>query len=282
MKYEYENGYENHQVINPTKINLAELKTDKDVIVTYAKLSEARHFQDSKATYPDHKPYEKTHGQIAADLEVQIVDDVRIRLEKAGWHVHIFANDSVHGNCNVEMYLHAFAGMPEVSEVPFSNNSNLELTETELFKEDGSLRSKEETLSLLKERVGEPTLNLKTMLDENEIDEETKNIVDGIMAAENLTELHELDEGNRTMRSGEKEFTWRRSETEAQEEAQEYLDDDDELWKMAVEAGSTTLGKDDWNEMVIDNDGWESLLCHYDGTSNTLDDENGTVYWRTN
>ena len=238
VNFEFEKGYEDRNIVNPKSVELAmskgELKTDKDVIVAYAELSKAVHFQDSKIERPDHKEYEKSHGDMARDLEMQLVDDVRARLEKAGWHAHIFANGSVHDNCDAELYLHAFAGMPEVSEVPFSNKGNLELTETELFNENGTLRSKEETLNLLRERVGELPLNLEKMLEENEITEETKIIVEGIMKAEDLTELQELDEDNRTMRSGEKEFTWRRDEDEAKEEAEDYLDNDEEFWKMAL------------------------------------------------
>lgn len=264
----FEQGYEGKQIINPETVNLETLKTDRNYIVMYAELSKASHFR---------KDAQK--GNLASEKSRQIVDEVRTRLEKAGWHVHIFANGSVHDHCNVEMYLHAFCGLPEVSEVPFANESNLTLTETELFNVDGSLKTMSETLDRLRQRIGEKALDLDKMLEENEIIEDTVKTVKAIMTEEELTELHELDEDNCTFRSGPKEYTWRNNEDEAEEEARKNLEDG-ELWKGAVEADSTTASLDDWIDDVLNMDGWESELCTYDGMSHDLSD--GKVYWRTN
>jgi hypothetical protein len=39
----------------------------------------------------------------------------------------------------------------------------------------------------------------------------------------------------------------------------QYLEDG-ENWKMAVESGSTVMGMDDWNEEVLNIDGWQHVL----------------------
>jgi hypothetical protein len=268
-QYVFEQGYEGKQIINPKTVNLETLKTDRDYIVTYAELSKASHWRK-----------DPQKGNLASDKSRQIVDEVRTRLEKAGWHVHIFANGSVHDRCNVEMYLHAFIGMPEVSEVPFANGGNLELTETELFNADGSLKPMNESLELLRKRIGEQPLNLDTMLENNEIDKEVADTIKAIMTEEGLTEIHELDEAERTFRSGPKEYTWRNNEDEAEAEAKDYLEEDKDMWIEAVKAGNTTSGFDDWQEEVLNVDGWEHVLCGYDGQAHELSD--GKVYWRTN
>jgi len=66
-----------------------------------------------------------------------------------------------------------------------------------------------------------------------------------------------------------------------EEEARKYLKENDDLWRETVFCGNTTLGLDDWIEEVIYADGWESLLCDYDGTAYyiTIDDHE-VVCWR--
>lgn len=49
------------------------------------------------------------------------------------------------------------------------------------------------------------------------------------------------------------------SEDEGKQRAREYLEDD-YLWKESVQSGDTKLGKDEWIEMVLDVDGWETVL----------------------
>lgn len=53
------------------------------------------------------------------------------------------------------------------------------------------------------------------------------------------------------------------TEDEAYDKCEEYLDD--ELWKMAVESDSTTLGKEEWVEYVISKDGYGHILNGHDG-----------------
>lgn len=48
------------------------------------------------------------------------------------------------------------------------------------------------------------------------------------------------------------------SECEAEERRENY-DEDGEMWKNAVENDNTTLGKDDWWEWVLDNDGDDAI-----------------------
>ena len=47
---------------------------------------------------------------------------------------------------------------------------------------------------------------------------------------------------------------------EEAEQRREDWDDGDEMWKQAVEAGNTTLGADEWHEMVMDVDGDEVIF----------------------
>lgn len=49
------------------------------------------------------------------------------------------------------------------------------------------------------------------------------------------------------------------TEEEGEELAREYLDDG-EAWKIAVENDNTTNSMEDWNEYVINTDGWEHVI----------------------
>ena len=64
------------------------------------------------------------------------------------------------------------------------------------------------------------------------------------------------------------------TEDEAQDKAEDYLGD--ELWQMAVESGNTELGKKEWVEYVISEDGYGTTLNSYDGTE--YYDEDNEVY----
>lgn len=69
---------------------------------------------------------------------------------------------------------------------------------------------------------------------------------------------------------------------QGEQEAKERLEDG-ELWKMAVESGHTTLGLDDWVELVLSTDGWESQFdfdydispTDYDGKEYHWDNRSG-------
>lgn len=267
----YELGYEDKQIVNPDSIDISKFETDRDFIVTYALLSKAARWRDSKK-----------RGTEAHDKAKQIVDEVRTRLERVGWHAHIFKTGSCECNCKRERYLYVLSGLPQVSEVPFSDKTGVELEQQELFNKDGSLREMPQTLELLKIRIGKDILLIDEMLENDEITEDVANTVKAIMKEQDLEELHELDQdynGNYTMCCGSTEWTWRDRESEAEEEVREYLEDG-ELWRMAVEAEQTIRSLDDWIEEVINIDGWQSQLCRYDGCSYELPD--GKVYWRTN
>ncbi|MCJ7816359.1 MAG: hypothetical protein MUP55_00745 [Candidatus Aenigmarchaeota archaeon] len=268
----YIQGYEGKEIVDATTVDVDKLLkegTDKDIIVAYAKLSEASH----------HRKNEK-QGKLAWEKSKKLVDEVRIRLEKVGWHAHIFATGSCECKCDRDLYLHMFAGMPCVREVPFSEETNEELTEHELFDgSGGKLRTMNESLELMKARIGKDSLDLASLVEDGELEEDDAKTIMAIMKEQGLTEVHEV--GERTFRSGTKEYTWMDSKEDAEQLAREHLEDGgDEQWKMAVQAGNTTEGLDDWIETVLDSDGWEGELCSYDGCSYELPD--GKVYWRSN
>ena len=65
---------------------------------------------------------------------------------------------------------------------------------------------------------------------------------------------------------------------EADEKCRECLVDDPELWKQAVQAGSTTQSLEEWADDVISMDGRGSILNHWDGEEGEIE-VNGTVYY---
>lgn len=67
------------------------------------------------------------------------------------------------------------------------------------------------------------------------------------------------------------------TQEEAEEEARDYLSQDD-LWREAVKAGNTTLGLDDWIQEVIDIDGIGHLLNGWDGSEDS-EEINGQEYF---
>jgi len=268
MNWSFIEGYEGKKIVDPESVDISQLETDKNVIMAYAELSKASHWRK-----------DPVKGNLARSKSMTLTDSVRERLERVGWHCHIFQNGSTGCDCNQDDYLHSSFGFPQVHQVPFSSEWNIELTENELFNEDGTLRTKDETMQLLRERIGDESLDLDEMLSDSDLDEDIISTVKAIMESEDLTEIHEIDEESKTIRSGAKEFTWMDNEDEAEKRVREHLEDG-ELWRMAVEGEQTTLGLDAWIDHVINMDGWEPDLCTYDGTSHYLED--GKVYWRSN
>ncbi len=73
------------------------------------------------------------------------------------------------------------------------------------------------------------------------------------------------------------------TESEADTRADEYLMDDDYLWKSAVESGNTTSGQQEWADWVINCDGRGSVLNHYDGCEESEEIKGVWYYiYRTN
>ena len=64
---------------------------------------------------------------------------------------------------------------------------------------------------------------------------------------------------------------------EGEERAREYLEDDDYLWKEAVQSDRTTMGFDEWIDYVISMDGVGSILNSWDGSEEYIT-VNGTEY----
>jgi hypothetical protein len=261
-QWKYEEGYEGKKVVNPDSIDLGALKTDEDFILACAELSKASHWRK-----------DQTKGTNAWSKCQEIIDIVRRRLETVGWHAHIFKTGSCECNCNRNDYLHMLAGLPQVSEVPFSSVTNVELKITELCNKDGSLRIRDETMKLLKNRIGDDEIDL------GNIDEEVAKTIKAIMKAEKLDTVHDVDADKMTFRSGSKEYTWCYSDDDAEDMAREMLMGDDDLWRDAVHHHATDLGFKDWVEEVLEVDGWAHVVCSYDGNYGELD--NGVVYWRT-
>lgn len=59
------------------------------------------------------------------------------------------------------------------------------------------------------------------------------------------------------------------TESEGEARANGYLEDG-EGWRGAVEGKQTTLGLDDWNELVLNTDGWESVIGNVEQIDNDL------------
>jgi len=262
----YLTGYKGKKIIDPSSVNIEKILkgSDQELIVTYGELRSAWYYQSSKEL-----------GEVASNKGRELVDEVRKRLEKVGWHAHIFKTGSAECKCRRNLYLHQFVGLPRVHQVPFSRQWNVELTLDELFDDKGKLRSKSETLSLLKKRIGEKPLDLEELVANGEIKEKDRKIIEMIMDEEGIFEIHEV--GEHIFRSGSKEYEWIESEEKAEERARECLEDG-ELWREEVRAEKTTKGLDEWIDEVLSIDGWEHILCVYDGVAHHL--ENGVVYWR--
>lgn len=264
----YIDGYQGKKIVNPDTVDLNELNTDEEIIRAYCELMTASH----------HRSSEKL-GNAAWRKGVELADKVREIFEKKGWHAHIFKTGSCDCDCHRDLYLHATGGSIQIHQVPFSEKWNIDLNPDELFDHEGNVLSMDIGLEKLRSRIGEEGLNIDDMALAGHIELDAINIIKKIMAAECLKEVHAVEEDGRTFRSGAKEFTWRKDEEEAEQEAREELMDG-EIWKMMVAEGRTEMGLEEWVDAVLSTDGWEASLCRYDGQGYTLDD--GTVYWRSN
>ena len=181
---------------------------------------------------------------------------VEALLVEAGWEVHIV---NPLKRSETEDYLHSTGGELQVHQVPFSAEWNVELRQDELCNQDGSIRTKGETLALLKKRIGLDAFDIR------ELSEDDTEHVKAIMKVEKL-ELEDLhDVCSHVLTTGAQEFKWFRDDEEAEEEARVCLTDDDYLWKEAVAAGSTTERLGEWAEDVLNIDGWAAIIGSYDG-----------------
>jgi hypothetical protein len=195
---------------------------------------------------------------------------VEHQLEGAGWEVHIL--DSLkRSEVADNTYIHAACYGLQVQEVLFSAKLNTELRLDELCNESGEMRNKEETLALLKERIGLDTFDLE------ELSEEDRDHVLAIMRQEerDLEYLHDVNVTGQELTTGARSFRWFRDEEEGKQDAMEYLTDDDDLWKGAVAAGDTTEGLEEWAKDALRMNGWAGIIGGYDG----MEREAQLKYW---
>lgn len=151
-----------------------------------------------------------------------------------------------------------------------------------MFKENGDVKS----FSTFKAEyyAKNPVENLHIIDLDNETDD-TKKMLEEFMVEEGLCfqdikSIEEADFGTGLkINCFNKEFEIHMTEQECEDQAREYLEGEDYLWKQAVESGSTELGLDDWIDHVLRMDGWSGEMCRYDGNYNTT--KSNFVYWRT-
>ena len=177
-------------------------------------------------------------------------------LEEAGWEVHIV--DPLKRS-EAEDYLHSVGGRIQVFQVPFSAEWNIELGLDKLCNQDGTTRTKTETLALLKEEIGLEAYDLE------ELSKDQRAHIEAIMKREELDLENLHDVSGQELTTGAQEFRWFRDDEEAEEEAREYLTSDDDLWKECVAAGRTTDGLGEWAEDVLNMDGWAQIVGSFDG-----------------
>lgn len=228
-------GYNGKSIISATDEDIRGIVskgTQKDIISLFVLLKIASH-----------------HRKTSTDLE----DLVEVILISAGWEVHI--KDNLQKELS-PCYIHDALNKLAVHEVPFSHESNIYLEKNELFDKKGKVRKKEQTLKLLKKRIGEKEIETDFLEDCVRLP------VVAIFKEEHLSLLHQV--GGRILRSGNREFQWYFSEKEMEEEAREMLEDGDE-WRAAVADENTSLALDDWIEEVIRIDGVAQTLPTYDG-----------------
>jgi hypothetical protein len=244
-------GYDNKEIYKYSDEELEEIMksgNEKLIIKTYLNLNKSWYYQN-----------DKENGKRSLEKARQYKHIVQKLFESKGWEAHI---ENPNTKEKTSCYIHNGIGYYiAVHQVPFSNEWNIELNDKELFK-GNKLRTKEETLKLLKKRIGEEPIDLEKMHQNNEIDELDYKIIKAIMQEEQLIELHEIN--GTTIRCGAEEYKYYYDYNDAEEEARKYLKDG-ELWEMAVSEKRTTLGLDDWIEDVINMDGTFSIVSGYDG-----------------
>jgi hypothetical protein len=237
---------------------------DDELVFLFSLMGESIHHSTIDA--------ERLNAYIQLNRLKQVVEDL---LVNAGWEVHIV--DPVKSS-EAEDYLHSTGGALQVHQVPFSAEWNTELRLDELCDKSGSIRTKEETLALLRDRIGVDRFDIE------ELSEEDRGYVLAIMQREelDLEDLHDVE--GQELTAGAQTFEWFRDDEEGEQEALDYLTDDSYIWKEAVAAGNTTDGLEEWAEDVIRIDGWAQIIGGYDGLERVAELKDGTwfPYIRTN
>ena len=241
-----------------------ERESDKVVLSAFTILSES--------VWQSGRDAKRINAYESLDRLEQVVEDL---LVNAGWEVNVVNSLK---ETRTEDYLHSTGGALQVHQVPFSAETNIKLELDELCDRSGSIRTKEVTLALLKDRIGVDTFDIE------ELSEEDRSYVLAIMQREelDLEDLHDVT--GQELTTGAQTFEWFRDDEEAQQEARDYLTDDSYLWKKAVAAGNTIDGLEEWAEDAIRIDGWAQIICSYDSMERVAQLKDGTwfPYLRSN
>jgi len=162
-----------------------------------------------------------------------------------------------------------------VHQLPFLDEWNTNI-EKYMFDEDKELLSWEECKERIRNDIGLDVCDWK-----EEVDEEHWSLVDSFLE-KNDVEIHEVQYGSYgelILTCGSQKWIIETEEGQGEDMATDYLEQGEHLWRDAVGNGSTMLGFKDWCRMVLDVDGWDHIVCSYDGYGRYL--KNNLYYWRS-
>jgi len=207
----------------------------------------------------------KENGEMAGEYRKKAEEALKEIMQKKGYPFDDKQDEHVH-----------FTGGVCVHQLPFTDKWNVSIGKY-LFDEKEELKTWAEVKDSIREDIGKKEFDLE------ELDDEIRELVEAVGEAEGL-EIQDVEENNSmiTITAGGKKFEILiGGEDQGEELAREYLEDG-EYWKIMVGNGSTTSGLDDWIDEVLSADGWESLVCCYDGKCRyaTTTEGKEVVYYR--
>ena len=189
--------------------------------------------------------------------------------EKHGWCA------SIHDNYYSSELYYIFDNdnKIEIHETPFSQETNIELTEEELFDGD-NVRDANSAFKLIKKRIGEPTLDLEQMLKDGKLEERDYNIIKEITKEEGLIEVHDIN--GIEFRCGARTFRYFYSQEDFENYGRECLEDG-ELWRDTVYNGNTILGLNDWIDEIVSSGEIINFVNSYDCQERGVDVGNDCI-----